>query len=115
MNKQITIVKYTKDKIEIKDIDNTLESFQKEVKGYIETINLCDNYCLICDEEGKLKKDNYFTLFIEGHNGFIEIVGDCFICKVTSTGKFKSLNSIEANYLSENLNIKVRRYLNLND
>ena len=34
--------------------DNTLESFQKAVGGYIETVTLATDLVLICNEEGRL-------------------------------------------------------------
>lgn len=39
----------------IKDIENTLEALQQEVGGYIETITLAADCCMIVDEEGRLK------------------------------------------------------------
>lgn len=35
--------------------DNTLEAFQKEVDGPIETVTLASNLCLVCNEEGRLQ------------------------------------------------------------
>ena len=34
------------------DIDNTLEALQEAVGGYIETVSLCSDVCLICNGEG---------------------------------------------------------------
>lgn len=34
--------------------DNTLEAFQKAVGGYIETVTMCSDLVLICNEEGRL-------------------------------------------------------------
>lgn len=39
----------------IREIDNTLESLQKTVGGYIEVVTLCTDLAIICDEEGRLK------------------------------------------------------------
>lgn len=39
----------------IKDIENTLETLQQEVGGYIETLTLAADCCMIVDEEGRLK------------------------------------------------------------
>ena len=36
------------------DIDNTLEALQKAVGGYIETVTIAKDACLICNEEGRL-------------------------------------------------------------
>ena len=38
----------------IEDIENTLQSLQTLVGGYIETVTLHDNVVLICNEEGKI-------------------------------------------------------------
>lgn len=35
--------------------DNTLEAFQKAVGGYIETVTICTDLVLICNEEGVIK------------------------------------------------------------
>lgn len=39
----------------IKEIDNTLEAMQAEVGGYIETVTVCSDLVIVCDEEGLLK------------------------------------------------------------
>lgn len=68
-----------------KEIDNTLESLQREVGGYIEAMTIADDLVLICDEEGKLKnKPANFAFY-----------GDVFIGTVILAGAdeddFKSL------------------------
>lgn len=37
------------------NISNTLENLQKTVGGYIETVTLCSDLVVICDEEGRIK------------------------------------------------------------
>jgi len=37
-------------------IPNDLHTLQELVGGYIETVTLFENLCIICDEEGLLKK-----------------------------------------------------------
>lgn len=39
---------------EIIEIENTLSAFQEAVGGYIETVTLFEDLCLICNEEGRL-------------------------------------------------------------
>lgn len=39
---------------EIIDIENTLEALQHEVGGYIETVTLASDCCLIVNEEGRI-------------------------------------------------------------
>ena len=36
------------------EIDNTLEALQGAVGGYIETVSIASDACLICNEEGRL-------------------------------------------------------------
>lgn len=40
-------------------IENTLESLQKAVGGYIETVSLTRDLVIICDEEGRLKSKEH--------------------------------------------------------
>lgn len=47
-----------------KEIDNTLESLQREVDGYIETVTFEENLVLICDEEGRFKNKPANFVFI---------------------------------------------------
>jgi hypothetical protein len=37
------------------NISDTLENLQKTVGGYIETVTLCSDLVVICDEEGRIK------------------------------------------------------------
>lgn len=37
------------------EVENTLEALQKAVGGYIESITVDDNVCILCDEEGRIK------------------------------------------------------------
>lgn len=38
------------------NISNSLENLQKTVGGYIETVSLCKDLVVICNEEGRLKR-----------------------------------------------------------
>lgn len=40
---------------EIRDIPNTLEELQAAVGGYIETVTVASDACIICNEEGRLQ------------------------------------------------------------
>lgn len=40
---------------ELVDIENTLEALQDEVGGYIETVTITTDACLIVNEEGRLR------------------------------------------------------------
>lgn len=37
------------------ELDNELKALQKAVGGYIETVTMSGDCCLVCDEEGLLK------------------------------------------------------------
>lgn len=37
------------------NVSDTLENLQKTVGGYIETVTLCPDLVVICDEEGRIK------------------------------------------------------------
>ena len=37
------------------EVDNTLEALQAFVQGYIETVTLFTDMCIICNEEGAIK------------------------------------------------------------
>lgn len=36
-------------------VENTLPALQLQVRGYIETVTLCTDLCIICNEEGRLR------------------------------------------------------------
>lgn len=41
------------------NISDTLENLQKTVGGYIETVTICSDLVVICDEEGRLKGNEH--------------------------------------------------------
>ena len=58
------------------DIENTLEAFQREVGGYIETIGITTDACIIVNEEGLINDMPFNTrLFGRQLFGTILIVG----------------------------------------
>ena len=61
---------------EVVDIPNTLEGVQKAVGGYIEVYQVSTDLAILCDEEGKLKGEEYnCTLLGEDFAGPILLVG----------------------------------------
>ena len=57
-------------KAEIIEIDNELEALQKAVGGYIETVTIAKDCCLIVDEEGLLKqykRNDLASIICGGH------------------------------------------------
>lgn len=59
------------------DIPNTLKALQEKVGGYIETVRLCEDLVVICDEKGRLKRKPY-NCEICG----VDLVGDIILCGV---------------------------------
>jgi len=70
----------------IAEIGNDLDSMQKAVGGYIQTVDLVPHVTLVCNEEGKL-------LGLEGNRslGNDIIVGSFFIAGCNEEGEFISL------------------------
>lgn len=58
------------------NIENSLESLQGQVGGYIETVTIATDTVIICDEEGKLKGKPYnFRLCGMDFVGIVLIAG----------------------------------------
>lgn len=53
-NKVKIIVKPVDKIAHVEWADNTLEAFQRIVGGYIETVTICTDLVIICNEEGRL-------------------------------------------------------------
>ena len=78
-------------------ISDRLENLQKTVEGYIETVTVCTDLVIICNEEGRIRNlpynctilgaDFFGTIFIAGING--EEFGN------VPDGAWKFLNPIE--------------------
>lgn len=61
---------------QVVEIENDLKPLQEAVGGWIETYTLPNGLCVICDEEGLLKRLPYNTFFAGNHFvGPILIVG----------------------------------------
>lgn len=61
---------------EVVEIENSLEDIQKAVGGYIEVCPVTEDLAILCDEEGKLKGEEYnCTLLGEDFVGTILLVG----------------------------------------
>lgn len=48
------IYKEPNERPKIIDIDNTLEAMQDAVDGYIETVTIASDVCIVCNENGRL-------------------------------------------------------------
>lgn len=73
---------------ELVEIENTLEALQREVGGYIETLTVTCDSCLIVNEEGAISDLPYntrlFGQFLFGTILFVGVKGDEF-CDVPMT------------------------------
>lgn len=58
-------------------VSNTLENLQTAVGGYIETVKLATDMCVVCNEEGRLKGKPY-NCTIAG----VDFVGDILLVGV---------------------------------
>ena len=74
-----------------KDIENTLESLQKEVGGLIECVYLDDNCIAVCNEEGKIN-----GMELNRRVGDDIIAGPFFIVAYSEDGEFVSINNEQA-------------------
>lgn len=90
MPKIKVLVKKPCEEAEVQEIENTLESFQKIIGGYIQVVNHQRGVAIVCDEEGKLKGLKANILF-----GNDIIVGTIIICSFDDNGDFTSLSDKE--------------------
>ena len=87
MKKEIKVVMVEPSKHPtITTINNDLESLQKAVGGLIEFVELEENTCILCNEEGKL-------IGLEGNRRFYNdiIVGTFYVCGLDDDGDLDSL------------------------
>lgn len=77
----------------LKEIDNTLESLQREVEGYIEAIYpFEEEVCLVCNEEGKMNGMELNRAIYGEHGLIVDIIaGPAFLCGCSGED-FSSLN-----------------------
>lgn len=66
-------------------ISNTLENLQKTVGGYIETVTICTNTVVICNEEGLLRQLPY-NCAVLNEEIFVEFLGTIIVAGVTGDG-----------------------------
>ncbi len=87
MKKEIKVVMVEPSKHPtITTINKDLESLQQAVGGLIEFVNLEENTCILCNEEGKL-------IGLEGNRRFYNdiIVGTFYVCGLDADGDLDSL------------------------
>ena len=76
------IIKEPGQRARVTEIENSLSSLQEAVRGYIETVTLAEDCCVICNEEGRLQGLPYNLTFcgvsFVGTILFVGIAGDEF-------------------------------------
>ena len=79
---------------QVKVIENTLNTLQSLVGGYIETVSMEDNIILICNEEGKMQGlPPNFSM------GYDVIVGTAVFVAFDGKEDFTGLNDWQIEYL----------------
>lgn len=77
----------------VKEIDNTLESFQHEVGGYIQVVYpWSEPVVLICDEESKLKGGPLNRALRDDSGEVYDIIAGTFLIVGLTEEDFDSLN-----------------------
>ncbi|MFV0249715.1 MAG: DUF3846 domain-containing protein [Bacilli bacterium] len=84
-----------------KEIINDLKSLQKEVDGLIEMIDIDNNICLVCNEEGKL-----LNMDLNRVVGNDIIAGTFFISRFNEAGDLVSLTKEQIEKYKEKYNKK---------
>lgn len=79
----------------ITEIENNLTALQEAVGGYIETVTLAKDCCIICNEEGRLQGLPYNLTF-----GGISFVGTILFVGVVGD-EFCSLSERKTNFLMQ--------------
>ena len=76
------IIKEPGQRARVTEIENSLSELQQAVGGYIETVTLAEDCCIICNEEGRLQGLPYNLTFcgvsFVGTILFVGIAGDEF-------------------------------------
>ncbi len=76
------IIKEPGQRPRVTEIENSLSALQQAVGGYIETVTLAEDCCIICNEEGRLQGLPYNLTFcgvsFVGTILFVGVAGDEF-------------------------------------
>ncbi|MDD4623764.1 MAG: DUF3846 domain-containing protein [Bacilli bacterium] len=102
VNNKLLIVKVEPDKLpQEKYIINDLNAMQSEVNGLIEMVDIDDNVCIVCNEEGKI-----LNLELNRVVGNDIIAGSFFIVGFNDEGDTVSLTEEQAKCYKEKYNQK---------
>lgn len=91
------IVKQPGKEPEVAEIENTLPALQRAVGGYIETVTLEADCCIICNEEGRLQGLPYNLTFCG-----VSFVGTILVVGVAGDA-FTGLDDRQIDFLIGNL------------
>lgn len=80
----------------VKDIDGSLESMQKLVGGYIQSVPLSYNTALVCDEDGKVKGRPVNRVAFTDEGDMIDLIRGDFFIVGTGSEDFVSLTDEQA-------------------
>ena len=94
------VIKEPGQKPRITEIENNLSALQAAVGGYIETVTLAEDCCIICNEEGRLQGLPYNLTF-----GGMSFVGTVLFVGVAED-EFADLSERKINFLMQCLEIK---------
>lgn len=88
----VMMVNTYSDRLDVLEMDNTLEALQEAVQGYIEAVRVSDNITMWVNEEGLLKSLPLNFSIIRQNGQFLSnIVGNVVITRVTADGDNASL------------------------
>ena len=97
MNNIRVIIKKPNDQPYMTVIENDLKKLQEIVGGYIETVSVCTEFVIICNEEGRIKQLPYnctlFDIDFVGSIIFAGVSDDEFSNLPISYGKFRDMFS----------------------
>ena len=91
------IIKQPGKELEVAEIENTLPALQRAVGGYIETVTLATDCCIICNEEGRLEGLPYNLTFCG-----VSFVGPILVVGVDED-EFTSLDEQQIDLLLKHL------------
>ena len=87
------IIKQPGKEPEVAEIENTLPALQQVVGGYIETVTLAADCCIICNEEGRLEGQPYNLTFCG-----VSFVGPILVVGI-DVDEFSSLDKQQIDFL----------------
>ncbi len=87
------IIKQPGKEPEVAEIENTLPALQRAVGGYIETVTLATDCCIICNEEGRLEGLPYNLTFYG-----VSFVGPILVVGIDGD-EFSSLDKQQIDFL----------------